>query len=290
MNPGSVSERVTIRSRTAGRLFAVSAIAFLGIAAAAGAAPDAARPGAPAALSTDDLKPAVTLINRASAVLNEAAKRLEANQTEEARAELAKAEKLFGAVQRLLAEPEDQPEQARPTLPGRLRAPPRHGRLPLAPAAPGKAAVDEDNGDGWRDPFDLLRAMQQQFEQMDRAWGAVPVPDWGGRAFAPDTDVADDGTHYIVKFDVPGADKSRIDVRVEGRLLTVSGTTDAVKEEKDKDRLIRSERRMGQFQRIVTVPGPVKADKVEARCEKGVLTVTIEKADESPVPSSIPVI
>ena len=76
---------------------------------------------------------------------------------------------------------------------------------------------------------------------------------------------------------------------MEGRVLTVSGKTEMVNEEKDKDRVIRSERRSGQFQRIITLPGPVKPDKVEAKCEKGVLTVTVPKAEGDATIKNIPV-
>jgi len=43
----------------------------------------------------------------------------------------------------------------------------------------------------------------------------------------------------------------------------------------------RVERRFGAFQRIVSLPAQVDADKVEANFDKGVLTVGIPKVEQA---------
>lgn len=233
---------------------------------------------------------AMTLTRQALTNLNQAVAHLDGRQFDLARGELAQAERLLGAVRHLLAEPEDRPGQRR-TAPS-LAQPRRPAPHPLS--APDE---NEDNWAPWSpfdddDMFDSFCDMQARMHQLFRQL-PLPAPRgnrWGAMSFTPDTDIADEGDAYVIRFDVPGVDKANINVKVEGRVLTVSGKTESVSEEKDKDRVIRSERRSGQFQRVITLPGPVKADKVEAKCEKGVLTVTVPKAGEEPAIQNVPVI
>lgn len=271
----------------------VTLMALLAVAAgAAPATPPTAtnRLSQAGGLSSDDLKPAVTLLTRASEALREAADQLQSNRPDQARAEVDRAETLLGAVQRLLA---DSGTTVRPQA-GGLRQP-RFGR-PKTPGLPAPPSGEEDEDlrdpfDGPHDPFAMLNNLQRQMDRMmGRSLALGQDSGMGGLAFRPDTDIEDDGTNYTVKFDVPGAEKSKIDVHVEGRVLTVSGTTERIREEKNRDHVIRSERRSGQFQRVVTLPGPVQADKVEARCEKGVLSVIIPKATDPQPQKSVPVI
>jgi HSP20 family protein len=108
-------------------------------------------------------------------------------------------------------------------------------------------------------------------------------------SFAPQMDVKDQNGEYIVRFDIPGADKSKITVNVDDRQLTVKGSTDETIEKKDGDRVLRQERRSGQFERSITLPGPVEADKITARYENGVLVVTAPKAGQTPNNTTIKV-
>jgi len=96
---------------------------------------------------------------------------------------------------------------------------------------------------------------------------------------------------YLVRLDMPGLDKSDIDVKVEGMLLTITGSSESEAESRDAaGKTLRRERRSGRFQRTVTLPGPVQADKVDARYENGVLTITVPKAPDLPVdPRTIPI-
>ena len=234
----------------------------------------------------------VPLIHRALTNLNDAVTHLDAGQVELARTELAKAERLLGAVRHLLAEPEDRLEH-RSAVPSPFRTPSH----PVAPSSPFTLGQEESwnpwsafpSEDDFENEFrDVHAQIQQLFRELPGS--ARHSPGWSDLSFTPATDIDDDGNAYVIRFDVPGADKANVDVKVEGRVLTVSGKTESVNEEKDKDRVIRSERRSGQFQRVITLPGPVKSDKVEAKCEKGVLTVTIPKAETDTTTKNIPVI
>ncbi|MBN2130104.1 MAG: Hsp20/alpha crystallin family protein, partial [Sedimentisphaerales bacterium] len=50
--------------------------------------------------------------------------------------------------------------------------------------------------------------------------------------------------------------------------------------EEDGGKMLRQERRSGKFQRRITLPSPVQADKMTTQNEKGVLYIEIPKATE----------
>ncbi|MDF7801442.1 Hsp20/alpha crystallin family protein [Pontiellaceae bacterium B1224] len=138
---------------------------------------------------------------------------------------------------------------------------------------------------GTWDPFSEFRNIRQQMDQIfNDSFGRFRMnPDfeslWGGTAFSPNMDIEEQNGNYVVRMDIPGADKSDISVNIKDRVLEVSGKTDETVEEQGQ-RQLRKERRSGQFKRAFTLPGPVKVDEMEARYEDGVLVVTVPKADE----------
>lgn len=97
---------------------------------------------------------------------------------------------------------------------------------------------------------------------------------------APAIDVAEKDNAWEVAAELPGMDEKDIEVTVSEGLLTIKGETTEEKEEKDK-RYHLSERHHGSFERTLSLPQGVAADKISAAFDKGVLTVTLPKTAES---------
>jgi len=139
--------------------------------------------------------------------------------------------------------------------------------------------------DDW-DPFDEFRHMREQMNSLfDDSFGRfslTPGAKHGSHAhtFAPNLDLQEKDDCYVARMDIPGADKNNVSVNLEDRDLTVSGRISESTEKKDGDQVLRKERRSGSFKRSLTLPGPVAADKLDARYDNGVLTITIPKAKE----------
>jgi HSP20 family protein len=76
--------------------------------------------------------------------------------------------------------------------------------------------------------------------------------------------------NYVIRFDLPGVDPKDLNVDVEGDLLTVRAERKA--EEKGPE---YRETYYGKFERAVILPHGVKAEKVRARYEHGVLELTV---------------
>lgn len=153
---------------------------------------------------------------------------------------------------------------------------------------------DRDLG-AWNPHEEMLRMR----ERMERIFGETmnrmrATPDWESLlrdfSFSPDMDLHEEPDRYVVRFNIPGADKSQVRVELQDRMLTVSGTTADTRERLDGDRALQLERRQGRFQRSISLPGPVDSSRLEAVYDKGVLVVTVPKLDTPTPPRRVDVI
>lgn len=142
---------------------------------------------------------------------------------------------------------------------------------------------DDDflNGLPWN-PYAEIQHMQNEMEQMfddsfSRFHMRTPI---GSLSKTPDVDLQEKTDRYIVTVDVPGADESSIDVKLEDQVLRISIKTEQAKDEADDEsgEYRYRERFVGQFQRALTLPGPANAAKMTTEYHSGVLTITIPKA------------
>lgn len=146
------------------------------------------------------------------------------------------------------------------------------------------------NPNTW-DPFKEMDEMHKRMERLfDEAFGKFhSSPRFGGLAqgfsFNPKTDMSEDENQYIIRMDVPGTERAKINAKVEGGTLTIDGVRDEQVEHKLPGKALSRERRLGQFQRSIPLPGPVRADDMKVTYESGVLTITIPK-DPSPPKNS----
>ncbi len=93
-------------------------------------------------------------------------------------------------------------------------------------------------------------------------------------------DVAEGENAYIVRASIPGINPDDVDVSISDNVLTIRGEMKH-QEDQQNERLVLRERRMGSFTRSVSFPMAVDADRVEASCEHGVLTLRLPKAETS---------
>lgn len=94
------------------------------------------------------------------------------------------------------------------------------------------------------------------------------------------TDISESDTAYTVAVDLPGVDKKDIDIDFKDSALTISAKRDSFSDESDaKGNLLSSERSYGRFTRQYQFPN-VDKDKISAKYEAGVLTVTLPKTAE----------
>ena len=98
--------------------------------------------------------------------------------------------------------------------------------------------------------------------------------------WTPALDVYEDKENFIVKAELPEMKNEDIDVSLHDGSLSISGERKSETKHEDAE-VHRAERFFGRFQRTVTLPAPVAADKVKAQYKDGVLTVTLPKTEEA---------
>ena len=102
-----------------------------------------------------------------------------------------------------------------------------------------------------------------------------PLTGW-----APALDVQEDKDNFTVRVELPGLKREDIDVSLQDGALVISGERTFEKTEEGVQ-VHRQERYYGKFQRALSLPEPVAANKVKAEFKDGVLTVTLPKIEEA---------
>ena len=125
------------------------------------------------------------------------------------------------------------------------------------------------------EPFADLGELRSRF---DRLFGELA--DGREGRWTPAIDVVRDDGNLVVRADVPGIKPEEVKIEIEDDILTVSGSHEETKEEKDKDYL-RRERRYGSFCRSLALPAGVEAKKIKAKTADGVVEVKIPLPKES---------
>lgn len=98
--------------------------------------------------------------------------------------------------------------------------------------------------------------------------------------WTPALDMHEDKDNIVVKVELPGMKKQDIDISLHNGSLSISGERRKEKQFENAE-VYRAERFEGRFQRTVTLPSPVAADKVKANYQDGLLTITLPKTEEA---------
>jgi len=124
----------------------------------------------------------------------------------------------------------------------------------------------------WREMERLRREMNRLFSEWPRSsqWTAAPS--------YPAMNAWTNDNSAIVTAELPGVRPEDIDITVEEDMLTLRGSRQP-EEVGEGVTFHRRERRFGSFTRTFRLPFDVDADKVEARFQNGVLSITLPRAE-----------
>jgi HSP20 family protein len=90
-------------------------------------------------------------------------------------------------------------------------------------------------------------------------------------------DVKEDEKGYTVHADLPGAKKEDIQVSIEGGQVSITAETRREKEEKQGEKVLRSERYYGKLYRAFTLGAEVDEAAATAKFSDGVLELRLPK-------------
>ncbi len=131
----------------------------------------------------------------------------------------------------------------------------------------------------YNNPWNLLNNLQRdlysnpEYSRLNDDDASVATANW-----APSVDISEDENAFTLLADIPGVDPKDIEISMEKGVLTIRGERQSENIE-EKENYRRVERQSGQFYRRFTLPDSADADKIEAKSEHGVLTVTIPKQE-----------
>ena len=86
------------------------------------------------------------------------------------------------------------------------------------------------------------------------------------------------GDEAMVTAELPGVGPDGIEISVVGKTLVLRGSRD-LEETKERESYHRRERWHGQFSKTIGMPFAIEAGKVDARFSRGVLRITLPRAE-----------
>jgi HSP20 family protein len=129
-------------------------------------------------------------------------------------------------------------------------------------------------------PWKPLRRLSDLREQLEETFAELLHEPWrsteGQEVWQPAIDIYETSDAYLVEADLPGVRPEDVEVRLQGRFLTICGSRQSdVTQRHEKG--VHVERRYGKFCRTFMLEHPVDAGAVESRCEDGIYRIRLPK-------------
>lgn len=111
--------------------------------------------------------------------------------------------------------------------------------------------------------------------------------DWTHRNYSdtnttiPSVNILEDQDGFKIEVAAPGLNKSDFKIEVNQGILKISSEKQEERESGEEGRYSRREFSYQSFSRSFNLPGTVESDKIEAKYENGILSVSIPKRDEA---------
>jgi len=134
--------------------------------------------------------------------------------------------------------------------------------------------------------FPMFRGtLLPEFDRLfDRFAREVELPLEGYKAWRWDVDLEDKSEEVVVRAEAPGFKPEDFEIEVRDEMLILHAVKEvkpALKDKEEKKDKEVKEYAREEFYEAVSLPHPVKVDKVEAKYVNGVLTVTLPKMEDA---------
>lgn len=96
----------------------------------------------------------------------------------------------------------------------------------------------------------------------------------------PPVNITQDGDNFYLRAEVPGIKPNELSISAVRNRVSLAGKRE-IQREHERASYHRKERAEGSFNRTVTLPTEVDAERVDARYADGILTLTLPKAEEA---------
>ena len=134
------------------------------------------------------------------------------------------------------------------------------------------------------DPFRGVVRMQREMDHLFSDLFGRPLVRWEPEETEgiriPSIDLVETEQEVVLKAEMPGIDKDKIEVEVMPEYLTLSAEMREEKEEKDATHH-RRERVWGRFERSIPLPVEVVTDQAKATYREGLLEIHLPKTERA---------
>jgi HSP20 family protein len=96
----------------------------------------------------------------------------------------------------------------------------------------------------------------------------------------PPVNITQDADNFYLRAEIPGIKPNELAISAVRNRVSLAGKRE-IQRENERVSYHRKERAEGSFNRTVTLPTEVDAQRVEARYADGILTLTLPKAEET---------
>jgi len=155
-----------------------------------------------------------------------------------------------------------------------------------------------DSSRGGSNPFSLMRRMSEEMDRLFQNFGQNFGIESGGYegggqgregyGWSPAVEVTQREGKLIVQCELPGVSANDVKVEITNDALILEGERRSEREQNDRG-IQRSERQYGAFSRTIPLPEGANIDQATARCENGVLEVSIPVPQQREERRSIPI-
>ena len=117
-------------------------------------------------------------------------------------------------------------------------------------------------------PMDELSSWHRDIDELfGRFFGRQEA---AATTYAPRIETYRKNNEYVVRLDLPGINPNEVEVHAEGNVLTVKGERKTETQNADYQETF-----YGKFERSVSLPQGVEADKISAQYQHGVLEIRV---------------
>jgi len=130
---------------------------------------------------------------------------------------------------------------------------------------------------GFASPFSQFELLRQQMERLSEAFdlGTSSTPSAG---VFPLINLTEDRNNYYIKAELPGVKASVLDIQAKDKSISVSGER-KIEAEIDDVKYHRKEREEGKFSRMISLPGEIDEEKIDAQLKSGILKIVVPKSE-----------
>ena len=126
----------------------------------------------------------------------------------------------------------------------------------------------------WREINTLQRQLDSIFDEV-----IVPTANRLDITSFPAIELTENEDYFLLKVEIPGIDKSDLDVQVTADSISISGERiDKTKSDTQGD--THSEFRYGKFHRVISLPKKIQNTNVTAEYKEGILNLTLPKKED----------